>query len=55
MSRTLTIEMPDEIYGVLERMVTSLGKTTEELVIEWVARYAPNPHPQLTEKERQVA
>ena len=55
MSRILTMELPDEIYGQLEGMITSLGKTTEELVIEWVTRYASKPRPQLTETERQVA
>ncbi|OGG46246.1 MAG: hypothetical protein A3F84_23750 [Candidatus Handelsmanbacteria bacterium RIFCSPLOWO2_12_FULL_64_10] len=55
MSHTMTLELPDEVYRVIQRTATMLDKTMEELVTEWLARYAPRPRPQLTAEERQAA
>lgn len=36
MPKVLTIELPDEVYGVLERLAEEEGKTVQELGAEWI-------------------
>ncbi|MBI3303990.1 MAG: hypothetical protein HYZ72_18140 [Deltaproteobacteria bacterium] len=48
-------EIPDEILAILQQIAPQMGKTTEELAAEWLARYGPKLCPQLSEEERQVA
>ncbi len=55
MSKTLTFEIPDEIYELLQTVAGQMGRSTEEVALEWLARYAPRSHQQLTEAERQAA
>lgn len=47
--------IPNEVFVLLQQMATQLGKTTEELAREWLARYGPRFAPSLTEEERQAA
>jgi hypothetical protein len=47
MPKTLTIELPDEIYAVLEELAAEEGKSVQELGAEWltamVARILDDP------------
>ncbi|MFA0730894.1 MAG: hypothetical protein LKKZDAJK_002031 [Candidatus Fervidibacter sp.] len=47
MAKTLTIELPDEIYAVLEELAAGEGKSVQELGAEWlttvVARILDDP------------
>src|SRR4051812_13000568 len=55
MSRTLTFQGSDELYAACEQVAARTGRTTEALVLEYLAKHAPKPRPQLSEEERQAA
>ena len=55
MSKTLTFEIPDEIYQVLEQRAAREGRTTESVALEWLARTVHKPRPELSEEERRAA
>jgi len=55
MSKTLTFEIPDEIYAVLEERAEREGRTTEAVALEYLAKHAPKPRPKLSEEELQAA
>lgn len=55
MSKTLTFEIPDEVYEACEQIAARDGKTTEAVVLEYLARYAPKPRPKLSEEELEAA
>ena len=41
MNKTLTFEIPEEIYGVCEQIAARDGKTTEAVVLDYLAQQAP--------------
>lgn len=55
MSKTLTFEIPEEIYEILERRAAQEGRTTESVAIEWLNSVQPKPRPKLSEEERRAA
>ncbi|HEV3470140.1 MAG TPA: hypothetical protein VG148_12520 [Pyrinomonadaceae bacterium] len=55
MNRTLTFEIPEEIYTVLEERAEREGRSTEAVVLEYLARHAPKPRPKLREEELRAA
>jgi predicted transcriptional regulator len=55
MSKTVTFEIQDEIYEALQKMAVKYGRTTEEMVLEWLAKHARKPRTQLSEQEREAA
>ncbi len=55
MSKTVSFEVPDEVYEVLQDVATKMGRPTEEVVLEWLARTAPKPRPKLTPEELEAA
>jgi hypothetical protein len=55
MSKTLTFEVPDELYEAFEQMAAKQGRTTEAVALEWLARNAPPPRPVLTAEQRREA
>ena len=55
MSKTLTFEIPDEIYEVLEQRAAREGRTTESVALEWLAKTVHKPRPKLSEEERRAA
>lgn len=55
MSKTLTFEIPDEIYEILERQAAQEGRTTESVAIEWLNSVQPKPRPKLSEEELKEA
>jgi hypothetical protein len=44
-SRTLTIELPDELYQAFEQAAASSGRTAEAVALEWLARHPVAPTP----------
>lgn len=55
MSKTLTFEIPDELYEVFEHTAAKQGRTAEAVALEYMARHAPKPPPNLTQEERKEA
>lgn len=55
MSKTLTFEIPDQIYEVLQAMAVRQGRPVEEVAREWLARSVPKPRPKLTPEEAEAA
>jgi hypothetical protein len=55
MSKTLTFEIPDEIYEACEQIAARDGRTTEAVALEYLARHAPRPRPKLSDKELRAA
>jgi hypothetical protein len=43
MSRTLTLELPEELNDLLEQTATRAGRPKEAIALEWLARQAPRP------------
>ena len=43
MSQMLQLEMPDEVYQALESEARSLGKSPEQLALEWLRDHARQP------------
>jgi len=57
MSKTLTFEVPDELYAAFQQAAVREGRTTEAVALEWLAKHTPKPHPlrgdvQRTARER---
>lgn len=48
-------KIPAQIYELLQAVAPRMGKTTEELAAEWIAKYSPKPRPPLTEEEHKAA
>lgn len=40
MPKTLTIELPDEVYEVLEKLATEEGRSASELGAKWIETMA---------------
>jgi hypothetical protein len=55
MSKTVSFEIPDEIYELLEQQAIKEGRTTESIALEWLASCQPKPRPKMTEEERREA
>ncbi|RMG45614.1 MAG: hypothetical protein D6723_18185 [Acidobacteria bacterium] len=53
--KTITIEVPDEVYEACQQMAAKYGRTVEECVLEFIVKYGPKPRPQLTEEESRAA
>jgi hypothetical protein len=43
MSKSVTIEIPDEVYRVPEEISKDTGESMELLASEWVGKYGPRP------------
>lgn len=55
MSKTLSFEIPEEIYEMLEQQAAREGRTTEAVALEWLASSAPKPRPKPGEAELKEA
>lgn len=55
MTRTLTFEIPEELYRTFEQMAAKYGKSTEQVALECLAQHAPKPRPKLSEEELREA
>lgn len=52
--KTLTLEVPDQVYEAFEQMAATCGSSLEALAAESLARVAPPPRPPLTPAERRA-
>ncbi|HSZ56957.1 MAG TPA: hypothetical protein VK797_14920 [Tepidisphaeraceae bacterium] len=55
MSKTITIELQDEVYETLRKIAERERTPLETLAIEWMAKYGPRPVPKRTPEERRRA
>lgn len=55
MSKTLTFEIPDDIYALLEQTAARWGRPIEQVALEWLSSTMPKKKPVLTEEERKAA
>lgn len=55
MSQILTLELPDEIYQVIEQTAQALGRMPETLAVEWLARLMPKQYHQLPLEKAEAA
>ena len=53
--RTLTFEVPDELYEAFEQMAAKYGRSVEAVALESLAKHAPKSRADLTEEERRAA
>lgn len=55
MSKTLTYEIPDELFAAFEQMAAQTGTTPDALALQWLARRVHVQRPPLNDAERRVA
>ncbi|MDW8105828.1 MAG: hypothetical protein RMM06_09225 [Armatimonadota bacterium] len=55
MSKTVTIEVPDDLYEVFTLVAHSSGKRIEEVVLDFYAQTAPRPRNQRSAEEEEEA
>lgn len=55
MSKTLTLEIPDEIFDGFEKQAESKGKTAENIVLEIVLKNFPKTNGKLSGQEKNDA
>jgi hypothetical protein len=55
MSKTLTYDIPEELYEAFDHIARRDGKTTEQVALEYLARRAAERRPKLSEEERRAA
>ena len=55
MSKSVNIEVPDEVYRVLQKLAKETGKSMELLAAEWVSKYGPRPVPLRSDAQRRAA
>jgi hypothetical protein len=53
--RTLTIDLPEELYEVFAQTASQEGRTVKEIAIEWLAKHGPKSQPRLSEEASQAA
>jgi len=53
--KTLTFQVPDEVYEACLQMARKYGRNVEDVVAEFLAKTAPKPRPKLTEEQRRAA
>lgn len=55
MGKTLTFEMPDEVYDVLQAEAARSGRAFEAIALDWLAKYRLNPLIEMSAEERAAA
>jgi hypothetical protein len=53
--KTLTFEVPDELYEAFEEVAAKDGRSVEAVALEWLAKHEPKPRPKLTDEESRAA
>ncbi len=53
--KTLTFQIPDEIYELLSKVAADTGRNTDDVALEWLASTAPKDRPKLTKAERKAS
>ncbi|MFO0899675.1 MAG: hypothetical protein U0836_19780 [Pirellulales bacterium] len=52
MTKTITYEIPDEVYATLEQVSRESGRDLRDVAVDWLASARPVRLPDLTEDER---
>jgi hypothetical protein len=55
MSKTLTLEIPDEVFSNFQKQAESRGETAEKFVLEIVLKNSPKTNGSLSEQEKEQA
>jgi hypothetical protein len=55
MSKTLTLEIPDEVFSNFQKQAASKGETAEKFVLEIVLKNSPKTNGSLSEQEKEQA
>ncbi len=55
MDKTMKVEIDAEIYEMLQALGEQTGRSTEEVVFEWLAHTAPKPRPKVAPEEEEAA
>jgi hypothetical protein len=55
MSKTISFQLDDKIYELLQKISERDGIPIERLAIEWMAKYGPKPVPIRTPEEKRKA
>jgi len=55
MSKTLTLEIPDEVFSSFQKQAASKGETAEKFVLEIVLKNSPKTNGSLSEQEKEQA
>jgi len=53
--KTLTMEIPDELYQAFERAAVRDGRPVEVVAREWLAAHGPRANPPLSDADRRAA
>ena len=53
--KTLTLQVPDEVYEACRQMAKKYGRTVEEFVLEFSLKHRPKLRPPLTKEESETA
>ena len=53
--KTLMFEVSDALYEALQQMAIKSDRRLEDVALDWLAKHAPEPAPQLTEEGSQDA
>ena len=55
MSKTITLEIPDEVFSSFQKQAASKGETAEKFVLEIVLKNFPKANGSLSEQEKKDA
>ena len=55
MSKTLTLEIPDEVFSGFQKIAESKGETAEKFVLEIILKNFPKTNGSLSEQEKSNA
>jgi hypothetical protein len=55
MSKTITLEIPDEVFSSFQKQAASKGETAEKFVLEIVLKNFPKANGSLSEQEKSDA
>ena len=55
MSKTLILEIPDEVFSSVQKQAESKGSTTEKVALELILKSFPKTNGNLTEEQKSVA
>lgn len=50
--KTLTLQVPDEVYAACERIAARTGRAVEQCVMEFLLKYGPRQEPAWSEEQR---
>ena len=55
MSKSLTLQVPDDLWGAMQDVALREGRTPEAIALDWLAGQVPKRHTELTPQEVEAA